>query len=414
MKLNFLKSGIDSLKKGFENLYEYESINYSNKSIKAKEKRVYFLKDSILFIQHGIEILFKSILSQHSEYLIFSQIDSNVKKALIQKKQRNLKSVFESDLKHKIHTVTFMESIERLKLIPNIEISKSLENRLIELESYRNIIMHSEPYLNESQINHTLDGLSDDLDIFFMENIGSKYKTISGYGTLIKNIKKYKSLLEKKEFELKKHSIETIIKALKHSNISIGGNEIKRITNLNSCTKFLTEIFDSDLVFGTDLYNGFCSGKVTKIKRKNDNIFEIFTEDNNAYFEFKLNSIIIHIPNIVSNQSPIIFIESDNIEIDESKWKKEFFDEYNKIKYIHYYQCIENGKIVCSDEIDDNDEGFEYDDYDKYVRFFTKGIFCFLNIQGLEYNRNYASLVEELYTMSGKKLEIELRNLVIE
>lgn len=413
MKLNFLNSGIDSLKKGFENLYKYESINYSNYSAKNREKRFYFLKDAILFIQHGIEILFKSILIQHSEYLIFSQIDSNVKKALLQKKQRNLNSVFESDLKHKIHTVTFIESIERLKIIPSVEISKSLENRLVELESYRNIIMHSEPYLNESQINKTLDGLSDDLDIFFMKNIGSKYKTISGYSVLIKNMKKYKALLEKKELDLKIHSIDAIIKALKHSNISIGSNELKRITNLNSCTKFLTELFESDLVFGTDLYNGFCSGEVTKIKRKSNNIFEIFTADNNVNFEFKLKSIIIHIPNIVSNESPIIFIESDNIEFDEKEWKKELLDEYSGIKSIHYYQgIIENDKIVYQDEIDNDDE-FKYEDYDTYVRFFTEGIFCFLNIKGLEYNRNYAELVEKLYFMSGKNLEIELRNLVV-
>lgn len=414
MKLNFLNSGIDSLKKGFENLNKYESINYSNSSAKTKEKRFYYLKDAILFIQHGIEVLFKSIITQHSEYLIFSQIDSNVKKALLQKKQRNLNSVFETDLKNKIHTVTFLESIERLKIIPNIEISKSLENRLNELESYRNIIMHSEPYLNESQINKTLDGLSDDLDIFFIKNIGAKYKTISGYSLLVKNMTKFKTLLEKKELELKISSIDTIIKALKHSNISIGSNEVKRVTNLNSCTKFLTEIFASDLVFGTDLYNGYCSGQVTKIKRKSGNIFEMFAKDTNAYFEFKLKSIIIHIPKIVSAESPIIFVESDNIDFEEKDWNKNVLEEYNEIKSIHYYQGKENKKIIYTDSIDDDDDEFEYENFDSYVRFFTKGIYCFLNIHGLEYNRNYAKLVQDLRAMNGKNLEVELRDNILD
>jgi len=380
-------------------------------SIRLKKVSKILINTKVLIT---VEILFKSIITQHSEYLIFSQIDSNVKKALLQKKQRNLNSVFESDLKNKIHTVTFLESVERLKIIPTVEISKSLENRLKELESYRNIIMHSEPYLNESKINKTLDGLSDDLDIFFIKNIGAKYKTISGYSVLIKNMSKFKTLLEKKELELKTYSIDIIIKALKHSNISIGSNEVKRISNLNSCTKFLTEIFASDLVFGTDLYNGYCSGQVTKIKRKTENIFEIFTADNNAYFEFKLKSIIIHIPKIVSEESPIIFIESDNINIKENELQKEFIEEYDEIKSIHYYKGIENEEIVYSDEIDDDDDEFEYEDYDSYVRFFTKGIFCFLNIHGLEYNRNYAKLVEDLRAMNGKKLEVELRDNILE
>lgn len=414
MKLNFLNSGVDSLKKGFENLNKYESINYSNSSAKTKQKRFYYLKDAILFIQHGIEILFKSILAQHSEYLIFSQIDSNVKKALLQKKQRKLNSVFESDLKNKIHTVTFLESIERIKVIPKVELSKSLEKRLNELESYRNIIMHSEPYLNESQINKTLDGLSDDLDTFFIKNIGKKYKTISGYSMLIKNMSKFKTLLAKKELELKTYSIDTILKALKQSNISIGSNEVKRITNLNSCTKFLHEIFASDLVFGTDLYNGYCSGKVTEIKRKDGNIFEMFTADNNAYFEFKLKSIIIHIPQIVSVESPIIFIESDNIDVQKDVLDEKFIEEFSQIKTIHYYQRKENNEIVYSDQIDDDDDEFEYEKFYSYVRFYTKGIYCFLNIHGLEYNRNYAKLVENLRAMNGKRLEVELRDNILE
>jgi len=227
-------------------------------------------------------------------------------------------------------------------------------------------------------------------------------------------MKKYKSLLKQKELDLKMHSIDTIVKALKHSNISIGSNELKYVTNLNSCTKFLTEIFESDLVFGTDLYNGYCSGKVTRIKRKSDDIFEIFTEDNDSYFEFKLKAIIIHIPKIVSDKSPVIFIESNNIELDEKEWKEEFTEEYNGIKLIHYYQSIKNDMIIFQDQIDDDNDEFNYEEYKSYVRFFTKGIFCFLNIQGLEYNRNYAELVEKLHDMDGKKLEIELRNNILE
>lgn len=413
MKLNFLNSGVDSLRKGFDNLNKYESISFGLLNPKIKEKRFYYLKDAILFIQHGIEVLFKSIISQHSEYLIFSQIDSNVKKALIQKKSRNLNSVFETDLKNKIHTVNFIESIERLKIIPKVEVSQSLEKRLLELESYRNIIMHSEPYLNESKINFTLDGLSDDLDMFFMKYIGSRYKTISGFSGLLESMRKFKITIHKKELDLKIYAINTIIDALSYSQISIGSNEVKRITNLNSCSKFLTKIFDSKLVFGTDLYNGYCSGQVTKIKRKSDNIFEMFTADNNLYCEFKLLSIIVYLPSIESEESPIIFVESDNIELDENEWKLSHADDRDGIKFTHYYKSKIDDQIIFEKDLDEDDDSFERDDFDDYVRFFTKGLYCFLDIYGLNHDRMYAKMVYDWREIDGKVLEVELRERIL-
>ena len=239
MKLNFLDSGLDSLKKGFQHLTEYEKATFYLKKKSQDEIRFYHLKDAILFIQHGIEILIKNIIHNHSEYLIFSQIDSNVKAALLQKNQQNLNSVFESDLKHKIHTVNFLESIERLKIIPNVKISKAFEGRLKELESYRNIIMHSEPYLNEYDINETFDGLSDELDLFFSQNIGEKYKMISGYDNLIKSMESFNQVYREKGLELKIKTVEIILSALKKAKISLGSNEVKRMTNIDNCSKFL-------------------------------------------------------------------------------------------------------------------------------------------------------------------------------
>ena len=170
--------------------------------------------------------------------------------------------------------------------------------------------------------------------------------------------------------------------------------------------------FKSNLVFGTDLYNGYCSGSVTEIKRKENGIFEIYTGDNNSFFEFKLKSIIIHIPKIVSDKSPIIFIESDNLEFEEEKWNKKYLEEYDQIQSLSYYKNKESDNIIYMNELNDDDI-VEYDNFNSYERFFTKGIFCFLNIQGLEYNRNYARLVEKLKAMSGKNLEVELRNNIL-
>lgn len=126
MRLHFLESGIDSLKKGFDYLIQYEECYHTKRKSK---NRYYFLKDSILFIQHGIEILLKQVLISHSEYLIFSQIDENVKKGYKEKKDKNLKSVFESSFKSKLHTVSFQEAIDRIKMTSEFNITTSLEKK---------------------------------------------------------------------------------------------------------------------------------------------------------------------------------------------------------------------------------------------------------------------------------------------
>lgn len=415
MKLNFLDSGLDSLKKGFQHLIEYEKNTFYLKKKNADEVRFYHLKDAILFIQHGIEILVKSIIHNHSEYLIFSQIDSNVKAAIRQKNEQNLNSVFESDLKHKIHTVTFLESIERLKIIPNIKISKALEKRLKELESYRNIIMHSEPYLNEYDINETFDGLSDELDLFFFQNIGEKYKMISGYDNLIKSMESFKEIYREKGLELKIKTVEIILSALKKAKISLGSNEVKRITNIDNCSKFLTEIFNSDLLFGTDLYNGYCSGAVNKIVRKEDNIFALYTADNETYYEFKLKSIIIYIPSINDDKSPIVFIESDTIEYIPENFDNAELSIFDNIKTLRYIKIIESNKFIYNESEVYSFHENEYaknKEYEDNIRFFTKGLFCYLNVQGLEYNQGYKGLIWKEKAMNGKELEVGLRDIL--
>ncbi len=410
MKLTFLENGIDSLKKGFANLIEYENLSYQ-KDAAAIKKRFYYLKDAIVFVQHGIEILIKQIIQNHSEYLIFSQIDANVKSALKQKNQRKLASVFETDLKHKVHTVTFTEAIERLKIIPSISLTTTLEKRLLELENYRNIIMHCEPHFNETEINSTFEGLSDELDTFFYESIGEKYKTISGYSQLVKNKEAFKKALLKKGLVLKADALETITKAIKIAKISIGSNEVKRFTNINNCLTFLTYIFNSDLMFGTDLYNGYCSGNVTQLKRKENDIIEIYTADNECYFEFKFKSLILYIPEIDNEESPIIFLEADELDFDKKHYVGAEPDIVNNIKHLQYVKTKSgNQNVYDQNKIDKLQKSKSFSsNYVDYVRFFTKGIFCFLNIQGLEYHVRYDELVYKLKFLDGKELEIELR-----
>lgn len=409
MKLYFLESGIDSLRKGFESLIKFENSFYIESNIKESS---YFLKDAILYIQHGVETLLKHILIAHSEYLIFSQIDENVKKAYIEKNNKKLDSVFESSLKQKLHTVTFIEAIERVKMLPTIDLSRNLEKKLKEIEVYRNIIMHSEVHLSEIEINNSLEGFSDELDMFFYKSIGSDYTTISGYSLLEKHIADFKMILGKNNLNFKSDVIEIFLKIFQKCGISIGINEVKRITDINIATQLFTELFNSELFFGMDLYNGFCSGNVKAIKRIDDTHFSIYTEDNDSYYDFKFKSLILLIPELKSNNSPIIFIEADKDIIPESI--QQYVDEDNKIKMVEYIDLKDSvKKIYNPSEISEiwNSDEYNRESYKSGFRFFTQGIICFINIQKLEYNSAFQEIIYR-NEIDGKSFEVQLRNAI--
>jgi hypothetical protein len=408
MELSFLQSGIDSLKKGFGSLVSYENLYYSDNK---DSSRFFYLKDSILFIQHGIEILLKQVLSNESEYLLFSQLDDNVKKAYIEKNEKGLKSIFESNLKHKIHTVTFIEAIERVKMLPNIEFGKTLENKIRQLEIYRNIVMHSEPHINEIELNSTFDGLLDELDNFFYQTIGEKYNTISGYSLLVENYNLFQEILNKKNLEHKSKVVEIFLNSFKKAGISIGINEVKRITNIEIAQKLFRSLFDSDLTFGTDLYNGSCSGEVKQVERISETNFSMYAKDIDIHYEFKFKSIVLYVPELFSNYSPIIFFEIDDYKVDPELI--DYVSESDKIETLRFYVGKSDGvKIYNPIEISEINYGDidNYMKFEKHCQFLTGGLWGFMNVQNLDYNHNYTRFIfKNKFRLNGKQFEIILR-----
>lgn len=409
MKLNFLDSGIDSLRKGFESLLAYEKLQFNSDLKRKKKERYYHLKDAILFIQHGIEILFKHIILRSSEYLLFTTIDDNVKKAFIEKKERGLKSVFESEKKHKIHTVSFVESIERLKILPNVAMGKRLEEKVRTLETYRNIIMHAETYLDETDINNTFDGLANMLDVFFFQTLGKSYKTISGYGEFVESFQNFQNVLIENNQDLKARTLEVFISALKTSELTMGPKELKRFTDVEACAKFIDILNNSSLTFGIDIYNGYCAGRTT-ITRKNKELFEIMAEDKLFFCEFKLKSLILYLPNLTNQASPIVFIECDSFTEKDPTLKKAVAFDYHNIQHVDYYKLNDGTIITGEEELETFYETDHNDDYKSFVRFYSAGIMCFLNIQGLRYNYGLKRLVEANRFTDGKDFEVGVRD----
>ncbi len=89
----------------------------------------------------------------------------------------------------------------------------------------------------------------------------------------------------------------------------MGANEVKVIDDIDIANTLINTLMKSSLKFGTDLYNGYCSGNVSSFKRIEDNRFSMFTKDNNGEYIFKFKSLLLYIPNLDNELSPIIFFE---------------------------------------------------------------------------------------------------------
>lgn len=416
MHLTLLDNGLHSLELGYTSLTRYEEMLYLKRS--SKKARYFQLKSAIIYIQHGIEILIKFYLQQQNELLLFTQIDEPLKKAFKEKNELKLKSVFQTSLKNKIHTVNYKEALSRFETICNNSLKDDLRVKLYELGNLRNLITHSEIFANEETITEIFEGLIDSIDFLFHSTIGKKYKTLSTYSSLLKKYKEYQAFLEKNKLEDKKESIDFFLSLFKKISLVIGANEVKRITDINKATMFFSSLSEFQLNIGADFYNEHKAPIIRTIKRIDSERFAIFSEGNNAEYILKFKSIIFFMPDIQSTMSPLIFIEADK---DVNDIEGAIVENDYEIGFIRGVGIKKTGlKIfdkkklsVFFKEYDDEPEfhpdyGFPIPGYYSIFKFLTKGIACFINVAGLHWG-GARDIVFNSHQIDGKKLEVILR-----
>lgn len=140
MKFNLLTNGIDSLRASFECLEKIENLAQGVE---------HNLKDAIMYLNHANEILFKLVLKNQKDYLMFEDISlyMKAKEAMLQQKKS---TVF--DINPKLKTVNFSEAIKRLEYLCDIEISRKFKGSLEYLNQNRNKLMHFEIELQEEDV----------------------------------------------------------------------------------------------------------------------------------------------------------------------------------------------------------------------------------------------------------------------
>ncbi len=182
MEFTLLDNGTDSLKKAKISIEKFEELH--------KEHSYHHLKDAVIFLNHGIEILLKYILSKSNESLIFKDIKVYMlaKEQLKHMKpkekgfgiylERNKPTVFdvpEDKLKNKrLETVSLREALDRVELLCNIEINPEFRNSIFLINNYRNELTHHSIKLttaDEEQLIKVLKTLYENVLDFFEPHI---------------------------------------------------------------------------------------------------------------------------------------------------------------------------------------------------------------------------------------------------
>lgn len=356
-RLSLLENGIDSLKKGTEYLIKY----YGEAD---KERKMIFLKDSIIFLHHGTEIIIKYILFTNNEFLIFSQIDSNVIKAYKQMRQNKKNSVFETSLVDKLHTVTFEVACERVTDLLGYEMGAILKEKLESLNKLRNRIIHSEVNINEIEIITLFTNFLDELNDYFYSVLKNEYTAAIGYRQLKEEFTSIKKYLIENEKEYLINVYDIIIKNFENHDKFIKIGDTKVITDIDFASDILRALVDNNIKLGADFYNNHSSGEIIGFDRVNKENLRLHSADNELCYNFKFKKMFLHLPPIEYSQGIIIYLESDN-------------DTPKSLEVIHEVM-IKDKKIEYSEDIY-QDGIFEY-------KFYSKGIFAFINIQPLEGN----------------------------
>jgi len=130
---------------------------------------IWTLKESIIWIHHGVELALKQLLVQENEFLVFERVDDAVRQLAHLRKQPNLDGAEVLDLfEHHdaVRSVSFHKLVQRAAVVLNIvELSEGspLRSHIDDLTIYRNRLVHFLVVLNVQETNNLLSDLLEPL-----------------------------------------------------------------------------------------------------------------------------------------------------------------------------------------------------------------------------------------------------------
>ena len=127
--MNLFENGKDLLKKTIkklDNLHKgFDSLEYECR-----------LKDIIINLHHSIETMFKYMIKEKDEFLLYSNCNDIFKGRVLSK--------FNTPKKEEIKTIQFLDAVDRVIVLCNIDIVKEDYNKFKTLNEIRNSLTHYE------------------------------------------------------------------------------------------------------------------------------------------------------------------------------------------------------------------------------------------------------------------------------
>lgn len=174
LKIGLLDNGSHSLKRGFEMWTEWD-----------QSKNAWLLKEAVIWVHHGIELVLKQLLVQKNEFLVFQDVNKAVERLGILRKKSEMKNAGILDLfdhDDSVMSVGFKSLIERAAItlsINELETGSFLRSKIDRLTRYRNKIVHFSLELDVIEVSSLLSDILDPLLVVLSREINDiNFKTM--------------------------------------------------------------------------------------------------------------------------------------------------------------------------------------------------------------------------------------------
>ncbi|WNO10504.1 hypothetical protein [Teredinibacter sp. KSP-S5-2] len=250
LKIGLLDNGAHSLKRGFEMWFQWKDSGDA-----------WLLKESVIWVHHGIELLLKQLLVQTNEFLVFQDVNKAVERLGILRKKPGMEDagvldLFEND--DKVMSVGFRNLIERTAItLPIDELSDGafLRRKIDQLTRYRNKIVHFSVELNVVEISSLLSDTLNPLLSLLAENVKDQKFVLKAIPEIRRLVQPIDSYLDSMRREMVGSAIEATKEAISPEGNGKAGAVIQAVgTGLNTTlVMYMETILKLDFLEGNPI-----------------------------------------------------------------------------------------------------------------------------------------------------------------